>query len=134
MAAKERGTALTVFAVLFAILAISNLLKPLHLGGEQTAFVFLGERTTGVWNTILGPIFGIFLAVYAYGIWTMKRFAMPMAHAYATYVVLNLVLWSLRGPHSGDLPVWGAAIYAAVAIGVSATAAVMLTQRKADLG
>lgn len=133
MANKERGTALTVFAVLFAILAISNLLKPLHLGGDQTAFVFLGQRTSGILNTILGPLFGVFLAIYAYGIWNMKRFAMPMGHAYATYVILNLALWSLRGPHGDDLPVWAGLLYAAVAIGVSATAAVMLTQRKADL-
>ncbi len=133
MANRERGTALTVFAVLFGILAISNLLKPFQFGGEQTAFVFLGQRTSGIWNTLLGPLFGVFLAVFAYGIWNMKRFAMPMAHAYATYVLLNLALWSLRGPHGDDLPVWGAMLYAAVAIGVSATAAVILTQRKADL-
>lgn len=133
MATAQRGNALTVFAVLFSILAISNLLKPFQFGGEGTAFVFLGQRTSGLLNTVLGPLFGVFLAVYAYGIWNMKRFAMPMAHAYATYVVLNLVLWSLRGPHGDDLPVWGAALYAVVAIGVSATAAVLLTQRKADL-
>lgn len=133
MSTKERGTALTVFAVLFAILAISNLLKPFQFGGAGTAFVFLGQRMSGMWNLILGPLFGLFLGVYAYGIWNMKRFAMPMAHAYATYVILNLVLWSLREPPTDSLPMWAGLGYAAVAIGVSATAAVMLTQRKADL-
>ena len=133
MANRERGTALTVFAILFGILAISNLLKPLHLGGADTAFVFLGQRTSGLANTLLGPLFGIFLAVYAYGIWNMKRFALPMAHAYATYVILNLVLWSLRTPSEQSLPVAFGIAYAVVAIGVSLTAAVMLTQRKAEL-
>lgn len=133
MANRERGTALTVFAILFGILAISNLLKPFHLGGADTAFVFLGQRTSGWANTLLGPLFGIFLAVYAYGIWHMKRFAMPMAHAYATYVVLNLVLWSLRTPPEQNVSVAFGIVYAVVAIGVSVGAAVLLTQRKADL-
>ena len=35
MAQTERGTTLTIFAVLFAILAVSNLLKPLQIGGED---------------------------------------------------------------------------------------------------
>lgn len=133
MANRERGTALTIFAVLFGILAISNLLKPLHLGGAETAFVFLGQRTSGLANTLLGPLFGIFLAAYAYGIWNMKRFALPMGHAYATYVILNLVLWSLRTPRAEDVPVAFGIVYAVVAIGVSLTAAVMLTRRKAEL-
>ncbi len=133
MAARERGTALTVFAILFGILAISNLLKPLQLFGTQTAFVFLGARMSGVANMILGPLFGIFLLVYAYGIWNMRRFAMPMGHAYATYVLLNLALWSLRAPPDATTnPIFGL-VYAAVAIGVSLGAAILLTQRKAEL-
>ncbi len=133
MAGKERGTALSVFAVLFGILAISNFLKPFHLFGDQTAFVFLGERMSGVANMVLGPLFGVFLAIYAYGIWNMKRFAMMMGHAYATYVCLNLALWSLRAPPEAATPVLFGVVYAAVAIGVSVASAVMLTQRKAEL-
>jgi hypothetical protein len=133
MAEKERGTVLTVFAVLFGLLAISNLLKPFHLGGEQTAFVFLGARTSGIANTILGPLFGVFLAIYAYGIWNMKRFAMMMGHAYATYVCLNLALWSLRAPPEAQTGTAFAIVYATIAIGVSVASAVILTQRKAEL-
>ncbi len=133
MADKERGTALSVFAVLFGILAISNMLKPLQLFGDETAFVFLGARMSGMANVILGPLFGIFLAVYAYGIWNMKRFAMMMGHAYATYVCLNLALWSLRVPPEAETPVLFSIVYATVAIGVSVGSAVILTQRKADL-
>ncbi len=133
MAGKERGTALSVFAVLFGILAISNFLKPFQLFGDQTAFVFLGARMSGVANTVLGPLFGLFLALHAYGIWNMKRFAMIMGHAYATYVCLNLALWSLRAPPEAQTSVLFGIIYAAVAIGVSVGSAVMLTQRKPDL-
>ena len=134
MPQSERGTALTVFAVLFGLLAVSNMLKPLTIGGAQTGFVFFGQRMSGLPNLILGPIFGIFLALYAYGIWNMKRFALPMGHAYATYVILNLILFSMRNPapQSTGETVFGI-VYFIVAVGVSLTAAVMLTRRKAEL-
>jgi hypothetical protein len=134
MPQSERGTALTVFAVLFGILAVSNTLKPLGIGGDQTGFVFFGQRLSGLPNLLLGPLFGIFLAVYAYGIWNMKRFAMAMAHAYATYVILNLILFSMRNPGPKNIgeTIFGV-VYLVVAIGVSVGAAVLLTKRKAEL-
>lgn len=128
----ERGKALTIFAVLFGILAISNLLKPFQLGGEQTGFVLFGIRLSGLANSIVGPLFGLFLAFYAYGIWQMRRFALPMGHAYATYVILNLIFFSFN-PQPAALSKWFMAVYAVVAIGVSAGAAILLTKRKSDL-
>lgn len=134
MAQAQRGTALTIFAILFGLLAVSNFLKPLQLGGAQTGFVFFGERLSGTANAIIGPLFGLYLAVYAFGIWTMRRFALPMGHAYATYVVLNLILYGFRGtyPDTVSYKIF-TVVYAAIAIGVSAGAAVLLTQRKAEL-
>jgi len=128
----KRGAALTVFAVLFGLLAISNMSKPLQLT-SSAGFVFFGKRLDGVGNMILGPLFGILLAVYAYGIWNMRRFALPIAHAYATYVILNLILFTFQVPEGYTLPIAFMAVYAAVAIGVSVSAAVLLTQRRADL-
>src|SRR5262245_14844412 len=134
MPQAQRGTALTVFAILFGLLAISNLLKPFQFGGEQTGFVFFGSRLGGSANTIIGPLFGIFLAVYAYGIWNMKRWALPMGHAYATYVILNLILFTFRtpAPDTVGYKIFGV-VYSAIAIGVSLSAAVLLTKRKAEL-
>ena len=134
MPQAERGSALTTFAVLFGLLAVSNLLKPFQFGGEQTGFVFLGSRLSGTANAIAGPLFGVFLAVYAYAIWTMRRFAVPMAHAYATYVILNLILFSFRNttPDTVGYKIFGI-VYSAIAIGVSLGAAVMLTKRKTEL-
>lgn len=135
MAETKRGQALSIFAVLFALLAVSNLLKPLQLGDEQiTGFVFFGQRLTGTANMIAGPLFGIYLFVYAFGIWRMKRFALPMGHAYATYVVLNLILFTannVRPPGPGYL-IFGI-VYAIVAVGVSGGAAYLLTKHKAEL-
>jgi hypothetical protein len=134
MPQAQRGRALTIFAVLFGILAISNLLKPLQIGGSQTGFVFFGARLSGIANTLIGPLFGIFLAVYAYAIWNLRRFALGMGHAYALYVILNLILFNFRNevPDTIGHKIFGI-VYIAVAVGVSLGAAVLLTQRKAEL-
>lgn len=133
MSQPSRGRALTVFAALFAILAVSNLLKPLALGPE-TGFVLLGQRLSGTANAIAGPLFGIFLLVYAAGIWRMRRFALPLGHAYAAYVVLNLILFSLRMPQRPGLgyKLFGL-VYSLVAIGVSSGAAFLLHRRRHEL-
>jgi hypothetical protein len=130
----RRGPALTTFAVLFAVLAVSNLLKPLQLGGGQTGFVLLGRRLSGVANAVAGPFFGAFLLVYATGIWRMRRFAFGMGCAYAAYVVVNLVLFNLRNvqPSGPGYLVFGI-VYAVVAVGVSSGAAYLLAKRKPEL-
>jgi hypothetical protein len=134
MADSQRGTWLTICAICFALLAVSNFAKPLQLLGEQTGFVFFGIRLSGVANAIVGPLFGVFLLLYAVGIWTMRRFALGMAHAYAAYVIVNLVLWQGNDPHAGTPGhlAFGL-VYAAVAVGVSLGAAIALTRRKAEL-
>jgi hypothetical protein len=134
MAEEHRSQLFAIFAVPFALLAVSNLLKPLQLGGEQTGFVFFGQRLSGAANTIAGPLFGLYLLVYAYGIWNKKRFALPMSHAYALYVVLNLILFmtnNTRPPGVGYL--FFGIVYSVIAIGVSVGAAFFLTSHKAEL-
>ena len=133
MAEKSRGIVLTIFAVLFALMALSNFSKPLHLS-PNVGFVFFGAKLTGTPNLIVAPLFGILLAAYAYGIWTMRKFAMPIAHFYATYVVLNLLLFTINNRATGKLPpLAGWIAYVVVAVGVSLGAAVMLTRRRSDL-
>src|SRR3954454_20407583 len=95
MARKSRGPVLTTFAVLFAILALSNFLKPFHLD-RNAGFVFFGVKTHGVANTILAPVFGLVLTAYAIGIWRMRRWVLPIAYTYAAYVILNLLLYTIR--------------------------------------
>ena len=86
MAAQDQKKWFTLFIVLFGLLAVSNFLKPLRLGSDETGFVFLGDRLSGMANIVMGPLFGLFLALYAFAIWKRKRFAIPLGHAYATYV------------------------------------------------
>lgn len=56
MTDRRRGALLTVFAIGFALMAISNFSKP--LSGGRGGFVLLGTRLTGVPNMIFGPLFG----------------------------------------------------------------------------
>jgi hypothetical protein len=135
MATPLRGPALTTAAILFGLLGVSNLLKPAHLG-DQTGFVFFGKRLAGTPNAIAGPLFGLYLLAYAIGIWGMRGWALPMGVAYATYVVVNLVLFNVRtGPPPGagvGYQIFGL-VYAVVAIGVSAGTAWLLAGRRAEL-
>jgi hypothetical protein len=57
-------------------------------------------KTHGISNAIPGPAFGLLLVVYALGIWRMRRRALPIADAYAAYVILNLSL-SFATPDQG---------------------------------
>ncbi|HKN01546.1 MAG TPA: hypothetical protein VJX23_13605 [Candidatus Binataceae bacterium] len=126
----RRGPVLTTFAVLFALLAISNFSKP--LSGGRAGFVFFGTKTTGVANAILGPAFGIFLLVYAVGIWRQKRWAVPMAWVYAAYVPINMTLFTIRTRQGFGSLLFGLA-YVAIAIGVSWGSAILLTRRRPRL-
>jgi hypothetical protein len=123
----------TTFAVLFAILALSNLSKPLHLD-PNAGFVFFGVKTHGVANAILGPAFGFILLFYAFGLWRMRRWVMPLAAIYALYVIVNLSLFSIRNPaSSNESSAAFMLIYIAVAVGVSTGSAILLYRRRALL-
>ena len=130
-----RGPVLTVFALLFALLAVSNFLKPLELG-DTTGFVFFGHRLQGLANTIVAPLFGIYLAVMALGIWRLRRWALPMVWAYLCYVAVNLVLFRLVGPPmpgEGAGRVLFALVYMSVALGVPLATGLVLRRRSAEL-
>jgi hypothetical protein len=97
---QSRGTFLTVMAVLFVVLAFSDFTKalqyardPAHLG-----LVVLGHRFGGVGkNLAFGSLVGIVLVTYAYGIWKMRAWVLPLSILYAFYVPANMVMfWSLH--------------------------------------
>src|SRR6202040_6027 len=98
MANSRRSGPLTILAILFAILTVSRILKPLHLEGATTGLVFFGKRLSGTPDAILGPILGIILLIYAAGIWRMRRYALYLGYAYAIYVTVNLALYTTTNP------------------------------------
>ena len=133
MEGKRRGVWLTIFAIALALMALSDFSKPFKMS-PNVGFVFFGTKLSGIGNTVIAPLFGVMLAVLAYGIWTMRRFALPIAYLYAAYVILNLLLFTLHSYGTSNMPPWGFwIIYIAIAVGVSSGAAILLTQHKAEL-
>ncbi len=135
MEEKSRGVTLTIFALLLALMAISNFGKPFsHNPG--VGFVFFGTRLSGAPNMIVAPIFGIVLAVYAYGILAMRKFALPIGIFYAAYVIVNMPLFLVKYQGTAVMQEhsWAYLLpYPFVAIGVSSGAAWLLYRRKADM-
>jgi hypothetical protein len=133
---KARGGILTTLAVLMGLLAVSNFMKPISqtLAPDSSAgFVFFGHRLHGLANAIIGPLFGVLLAGYAYGVWTMRSWVVPLAGAYALYVLANLVLFFLNPPPGDDTPLAGLVLYALIAIGVSSGGAYHLYRNRGRL-
>lgn len=130
MEQSKRGTVLTILSLLFILVAIEDLLKPFHLEGPTTGFVFFGTRTHGIENTILGPLFGIFLLVYAIGILRMKKYSLTFAFIYAIYVILNLVLFSVNPPPGNQGSMAFLIAFLIIAIAIPWITAIMLWRRR----
>jgi hypothetical protein len=126
--ARQRGAFLTTIAVLLAVLALSNFTKPLqNLRDHTKGLVVFGARleTVGL-NAVFGPLFGAVIAAYAYGIWKMKAWVLPLSIAYAFYVPVNLVLFWFIHPEIPRPPVVGIMLYLAVALTGSVGTAIYL--------
>jgi len=119
-------------ALLFALMALSNLLKPFAYT-EGVGFVLLGQRLQGTPNTIAALLFSAFLAVYAWSIWKERRMAVGLGAFYSLYVIANLVLWNFRKPEGPSPPLLFTLPYLVSAIGVSAGAAALLWRYRARL-
>ncbi len=127
-----RGAALTIFAILFVLLAISDFSKPFsHDPG--IGFVFMGVRLKGTGNAIMGPLFGLLLAIYAYGIWAMRRWALPVAYIYTAWVVVNGVLFSMKNRTEPRPSLLFTIAATAIGIGVPLATAIILSRRQNDL-
>ncbi|MGH7804955.1 MAG: hypothetical protein ACREQJ_11455 [Candidatus Binatia bacterium] len=123
-------------AVAMGLMAISNFLKPITQGMDpagNAGFVFFGTRLTGTANLVAGPVFGAFLAAYAFGAWTKRRWVVSIAIAYAAYVIVNLVLFMANPPPGGAPGLVFGLVYATVAIGISSGGAWYLWQHREEL-
>jgi hypothetical protein len=115
---RRRGGFLTVMATLLGILALSDFTKALqHLRApERLGIVIFGVRFESLFaNLILGPMMGVLIAAYAYGIWNLRRWAAPLSVFYAFYVPVNLVLFWFRQAGSGDRSLGFMLVYLAFA-------------------
>ena|ERR1700722_18215931 len=134
MGESKRGILLTVIAILFGILAISDIIKPLT-ENAQTGLVFLGVRQHGLADATLGPALGIVLLLYAAGIWRMRRYALYLGTGYAVYVILNLILFTrLNPPPATSNDRLFGIVYMIVAITMTVGTVLILRRRRTDLG
>ena len=132
MAGKSRGAALTVFALLFVLLAISDFAKP-FFQSPTVGFVFLGHRLAGTGNAVMGPLFGFLLLIFAYGIWTMRRYALPVAYIFTGWVIVNTLLYRHNYSSAPKPPLYFAIASTVLGLGVPVATAIILSRRQADL-
>ena len=129
---SKRGAMLTVVAVLFALLAVSDFLKPLT-ENDRTGVVIFGFRQHGLADAILGPLLGLILLAYATGILLMRRFAVPLGWAYAAFVIVNLVMFRILNPPKTENEMLFGFGFMIVAIAITVGAALVLTHRRSEL-
>jgi len=120
------------FALLFALMAVSNALKPFAYAPD-IGFIFFGHRLAGTANVIAALAFSALLAVYAASIWTERRLALPLGIVYALYVPANILLWGGHRPEEDAAPAIFTLPYLAGAIGVSGGAAFLLWRHRKRL-
>ncbi len=84
-----KAGATKAIAVVIGLRALMNLGKPFGAG----SLVFFGKLLSGIPNLILAPSLGIYMLVLVYGMWRLRRFALPMSVAYTAFVVLNISLF-----------------------------------------
>lgn len=133
---RERGLFLTAMAVLFTILAVSNFTKALqHLQDPKVlGIVIFGVRFESVIaNAILGPLMGLFVGSYAYGLWTLARWVAPLSVVYAFYVPVNLVLFWYRDSGPEIPPLGFILAYLAVSLTGSIGTALYLAYHREKL-
>jgi hypothetical protein len=133
---RERGPFLTVMAVLFGLLSLSNFTKafqhlrdPSHLG-----IVLFGVRFESFFaNLVLGGLMGVVLAAYAAGVWRLQRWVIALSIAYAFWVPVNLVLFWFFQTGPNDHSVVGILFYLAFAFTGSIGTALYLAYHRDKL-
>ena len=119
--------ALRAIAVLIALRAVTNLFKPL---GSGTGLVFFGTLLTGTPMLVAATLLGLYMLIWAYGLWQGSRFAIPMGVAYTAYVVVNIFRFPVVNS-LGKIPLAAYAVYGLVAIGIPAAAVWLVATRGA---
>lgn len=133
---RGRGSFLTVMAVLFGLLTVSNFTKALQYLNDPKVggIVIFGTRFEGVAsNAILGPLVGVVVGAYAYGLWKLRPWVAPLSIAYAFYVPVNLVLFWYRQTSPDVPPLTFLLLYLAIAFTGSIGTALYLAYHREKL-
>ncbi len=125
---RKRPHFLTTMAILFAVLALSDLTKAWQVTQNDVGgIVVFGVRFREVLpNIIFGGLLAIVLLAYARGLWTMQRWVLNLAIVYAFWVPVNLVLFWHREIGQPKMGIVGLLAYLFVALGGSIGTAIYL--------
>jgi len=118
MARDQRDRFLSVMAVLYGLLTISNFTKAFQYLShpERGGIVIFGVRFEGVLlNLIFGPLMGLVVGAYAYGLWKRAAWVRNLATVYAFYVPTNLVIFWYRHQVTETPPLTFLLVYLAIA-------------------
>ena len=97
-----------VLAVLIALRALTNFAKPF-----RGAFVIFGRLMHGgMATTVVAPLVGVMMLVYAYGLWHARAWALPLGVAYAVWATINVVLFPVFEGVPKEFAPWLYAVFA----------------------
>src|SRR5262249_59819328 len=90
-------------ALLIAIRGLTNFGKPF---GAGSGLVVFGRLMHGVWSTVVAPLLGVVILVYAWTLWQARPAARPLGIAYAIWATVNVLLFPVLQamPPSGTPP------------------------------
>jgi hypothetical protein len=113
-------------AVLIALRALTNFAKPF-----RGAFVILGRLMQGgIATTVVAPLVGVAMLVYAWGLWHGRAWARPLAVAYAVWATINVVLFPVFEGVPRQFAPWMYAAFAVTGIVAPWLAVWLLGQRR----
>jgi hypothetical protein len=115
-----------VLAVLIALRSLGNFGKRFGTGSGLVVFGRLLPP-----DTLLAPTLGVYMIVYAIGLWGARPFALPMGVLYALFVTANLVLFPVvTGLPPGIRP-WMYGVYVVFGLAIAWGAVVLLVRARA---
>jgi hypothetical protein len=93
-----------ICAALIVIRAFTNFAKLFQ--GDRATLVLFGQILHGGEAALPSVIVGLLMLVTGIALWTERRWALPLIALYATYVLVNLLAWTIANP--GELEHVGA--------------------------
>lgn len=102
-----------VLAALIGLRGLTNFGKPFGMG---SGFVVAGRLMHGFAATVVAPLFGVAIVVYAWGLWRARPWAFPAAVAYALWATVNVVLFPVFEPMPQGVGAGAYAVFATAGI------------------
>ena len=113
-------------ALLIGLRGLTNFAKPFR--GEMVLF---GRLMDGAFaTTVVAPLLGAAILVYAYGLWHARPWARPLAVAYAVWATVNVILFPIFEGVPKQFAPWMYAAFAVPGIVVPWLAVSLLAQRR----